>query len=160
LREHYDVVLTLGGLYSDLFSLGVVALQMCYLETDMGREIYRPRQAAYLNRRLDFDRIEELLASLPSPTLSQWIGALLSPEETPRRKVYSLFDEVQINPKTLKLLSQNPLAVAPEDELYSEIEPYCEANCSRALVSSSVRLNGLTGSSITSAGKEIKLRGK
>lgn len=31
LREHYDVVLTLGGFYSDLFSLGVVALQMCYL---------------------------------------------------------------------------------------------------------------------------------
>jgi len=31
LRECYDVVLNSGAFYSDLFSLGVVALQMCYL---------------------------------------------------------------------------------------------------------------------------------
>lgn len=125
LREHYDVVLNLGDFYSDLFSLGVLALQMCYLERDIRREIYRPKQAAYLNWSIDFARTQQLLGGLPSLSLRQSIQVLLSPEEIPRGMIFSLNSQVQINPKALKLLSQNPFSIAPEEELFSEIEPYC-----------------------------------
>lgn len=57
LREYYDVVLNLSQFYSDLFSLGVVALQMCYLEKDIRKEIYRSKQVAYLNWSINFARI-------------------------------------------------------------------------------------------------------
>ena len=114
MREHYDVVLTLGQFYSDLFSLGAVALQMCYLEKDIRKEIYRPRQAAYLNWSVDFARIQQLIREIRNPILRQTIHILLSPEEAPRKEIYLLSYQPQISSKNLKLLSQNPFSIAPE----------------------------------------------
>lgn len=78
LRENYDSLASLDQHTSDLFSLGVVALQMHYPSRDI-REIYS-RNSPYRNTVINFEAVLQLIGGISDVRLREWVWTLMHPE--------------------------------------------------------------------------------
>lgn len=58
--------------------------------------------------------------------LKEWIRTLLHPEERYRKNIHQYFSGYKVNSSELRILKDNPLRVAPEEELIEPIQPYVE----------------------------------
>lgn len=87
LRGYYDILINFDEYASDLFSLGVVALQMQYLDRDM-QDIYSIKHAAYHNTCINYGIVSQLIAGIRDPILQEWIWVLLNPDERGRLKIH------------------------------------------------------------------------
>jgi hypothetical protein len=71
----------------DLFSIGVIALQLLNMEIDI-KNIYRSKNNSYSNAKVDYDFINSKLDKIRAEPLKQWVSILLNPNSEQRLYVY------------------------------------------------------------------------
>lgn len=88
---------------ADLFSLGVVALQLCYPMMNI-KEIYINKNPRYENNRINFELINSLLLGIGSASVKQAITVLLSFEPTERYDIYRICETFPRETSKLRML--------------------------------------------------------
>lgn len=78
MREYYDCLINFDEYSSDLFSVGIVALQMVHLERDM-KQIYTIKNPQYDNNQINFRLLHELVHGVKDGVVKEWIRTLLHP---------------------------------------------------------------------------------
>jgi hypothetical protein len=112
LRENYDLLVNFDQHTSDLFSLGVTALQLHYLNVNI-RDIYSARTTSYHNTYLNFELLNQLIAGISDQRLREWVWILLNPEDKARTRIYERITNYQVDNKKLRLLKENPFTIKP-----------------------------------------------
>ncbi len=73
----------------DLFSVGLVALQMLNLDVSI-KSIYQSKNKKYQNVRIDFEILSFYIGNIKYQPLKQWIATLLHQNSEERLKIFSL----------------------------------------------------------------------
>ena len=90
------------------------------------RQIYTIKNPQYDNNQINSRLLQELVQRVRDGQVREWIRTLLHPEERHRRNIQQLLNGFKVNSNELRILKDNPLRVAPEEELVEPIQPYVE----------------------------------
>jgi len=104
LKSFYDSLTSFEELRGDLFSLGMVALQLVYLDQDVSI-VYSNPNPSYRNYTIDFERLNKMIDSILDQRVRQAVGILTSMDSKKRIEIYELLRNVPIDDNRVKLMN-------------------------------------------------------
>ena len=72
LFNRIDSGMNLDTLKEDLFSIGIIALQLLNMESDI-KNVYKSQSKSFLNIKIDFDAINNKIDKIKHNTLRRWV---------------------------------------------------------------------------------------
>lgn len=88
LFNQYDSGLRIDKFKEDLFSVGIIALQLLNPELNI-KSVYQNKSRKYENPKVNFEMITQLVNSVRHRPLQQCLATLLHPSSEERTTIYS-----------------------------------------------------------------------
>ena len=104
LRSFYDSLTSFEELRGDLFSVGMVALQLVYLDQDVS-VLYTNPNPSYRNYTIDFERLNKMIDSILDQRVRQAIGVLTSMDSRKRMGIFEMLRSMPIDENRVGLLN-------------------------------------------------------
>ena len=101
----YDSVTIFDEIKGDLFSLGLVALQLFYLNQEISMLYVNPNPS-YRNYSIDMQRLASLVQSIYDFPLRNAIEILTAGEPKKRMAIYDRLTEINCNERELSILNK------------------------------------------------------
>lgn len=108
---------------SDLYSVGLIGLQLYHLESNIKDDVYSGGHTHYYNSRINQENLQMLSFMVEGQPLKDWISTLLNQEPNRRLNIFEKIEGYQVDDRQVRELRANPLTVRAEEELVEPIRP-------------------------------------
>jgi hypothetical protein len=118
LYTYFDTLSTFEEHTSDLFSLGILALQLIYPHQNLAG-IYKNANSRYLNCSIDANELRTFVNGVTDPLLRRYVTVLTDEQPNRRREIYHLLEGRQVSTQNLKILTENPYEIFNAEEKHN-----------------------------------------